>query len=252
MPSFFGAWTVGGVVGAALTLATAELALDWVAVLAIVPAFVLWRAAMVPGATEVPGAASASDPVPWRPILLVGAAMVVFFLVDTASTTWGPMHLDQTFDASNRWVALATFPYLLASGVVRLAGDRLVARFGAVAVLRCGALVGFGGLVLVVAAPTWIWAVVGFTVTGAGVAVVAPLSFSAAARIAASVGDPSRVQARTDVVVARFNQFNYVGALVGSVLTGLVGADSRRWGFAVPMILVLALIPLAKAFAARP
>ena len=53
-----------------------------------------------------------------------------------------------------------------------------------VLVLRVGALVGFAGLFLVVFAPTWPVAVVGFTVTGAGVAVIAPLSFSAAARIA--------------------------------------------------------------------
>jgi hypothetical protein len=36
------------------------------------------------------------------------------------------------------------------------------------------------------------------------------------------------------------------------VLTGLVGADSLRVGFAVPMILVLGIVPLATAFAPRP
>ncbi len=71
---------------------------------------------------------------------------------------------------------------------------------------------------------------------------VAPLSFSAAARIAG--GSP----ARTDAVVARFNQFNYGGALLGAVLTGVVGSDSLRVGFAVPAVLVLALLPLARAF----
>ena len=52
-------------------------------------------------------------------------------------------------------------------------------------------------------------------------------------------------------MIARFNQFNYVGALLGSVLTGLVGADSLRLGFAVPMVLVLGILPLAPAFAPR-
>jgi hypothetical protein len=50
-------------------------------------------------------------------------------------------------------------------------------------------------------------------------------------------------------VIARFNQFNYVGALLGSVLTGLVGSGSLRVGFAVPMVLLLAMLPLARAFA---
>jgi hypothetical protein len=40
-----------------------------------------------------------------------------------------------------------------------------------------------------------------------------------------------------------------VGALLGVVLTGVVGQDSLRIGFAVPMVLVLLMLPLARAFA---
>ena len=101
-------------------------------------------------------------------------------------------------------------------------------------------------LVVVVAAPTWPVAVAGFTLLGAGVSVVAPLSFSAAARIAGGQGAD---RAAVDAVIGRFNQFNYAGALLGSVLTGLAGSGSLRVGFAVPMVLVLALIPLARSFA---
>ena len=52
-----------------------------------------------------------------------------------------------------------------------------------------------------------------------------------------------------DAVIARFNQFNYVGGLLCSVLTGLVGAGSLLLGFAVTMVLILAMLPLARAFA---
>ena len=58
-----------------------------------------------------------------------------------------------------------------------------------------------------------------------------------------------RDRARVDAVIARFNQFNYVGGLLGAVLTGLVGSGSLRLGFAVPMVLILAMLPLARAFA---
>jgi hypothetical protein len=120
-------------------------------------------------------------------------------------------------------------------------------------VLRVGAVVASASLAVVVFAPTWPVAVLGFTLTGAGISVVAPLSFSAAARIAgAEAADPVLRHARVDAVIARFNQFNYVGALLGSVLTGLVGSGSLRFGFAVPMVLILGLLPLAKAFAPPP
>ncbi|MFB9314041.1 MFS transporter [Nocardioides plantarum] len=244
LPSFHAAWTLGGLLGAGLTLATSGLPDRAGAAVAVVPLVVAFGAFVT--RAEVPGTAVAlDDAVPWRPILLVGLGMVVFYMVDTAATTWGATYLDRTVVAPERLVALATLPYLGASLVVRLAGDGLVARHGVVPVLRVGTVVGCLGLVTVVAAPTWPVAVLGFAITGAGMAVVAPLSFSAAGRIAG--GSPSR----TDAVVARFNQFNYAGALVGAVLTGVVGSGSLRFGFAVPAVLVLALLPLARAFAAE-
>jgi MFS family permease len=183
--------------------------------------------------------------------------MVLFYMVDTAAFTWGPQYLDKVFDTPSALVALAVFPYLLASGVVRLTGDSMVARYGAVRVLRVGAVIACAGLAVTVFAPVWPVAVLGFLVTGGGVAVVAPLSFSAAARIAgADEEDPLLRHARVDAVIGRFNQFNYVGSLLGAVMIGLVGAGNLRIGFAVPMVLVLGIVPLARAFApvtsARP
>lgn len=204
-------------------------------------------------------AAPSADPgalgIPWRPIVLVGIGPVLFYLVDTATTAWGPLYLSsgKVFDepaASASLYALATLPYLVATLVARALGDAATSRFGAPAMIRVGALVGCLGLAVVVFAPRWPVAILGFSVVGLGMAVVAPLSFSAAARLAGDV-DPALRQRRVDAVIARFNQFNYVGALLGSVLTGAIGQDSLRIGYAVPMVLVLGLIPLARAFAGK-
>ena len=248
LPSFHGAWTLGGILGAALTLATPDVPLAAAGFVALLPAVVLFA----PFLRRDHGMSEAASQVavPWRPIVLVGLALVLFYMVDTAATTWGATYLDDTFSAPEDLVALATFPYLVASLVLRLAGDRLVDRHGAVPVLRTGAVVSSIALAVVVFAPTWPIAVAGFTLLGAGTAVIAPLSFSAAARIAgADEADPALRHARVDAVIARFNQFNYVGALFGAVLTGVVGAGNLRIGFAVPMVLILLLLPLARAFA---
>jgi MFS family permease len=247
LPSFHGAWTLGGLVGSAITLATAQLPLELTAVLGVVPLVVL--AGPLLRRVGDPVASGPRVEVPWRPIIVVGLAMVLFYMVDTAAFTWGPTYLDHVFPTPSSLVALATFPYLLASGAMRLTGDTVVARFGPVGVLRIGALVACAGLAVVVFAPTWQVAVLGFLVMGAGVAVIAPLSFSAAARIAGEGDlDPALRHARVDAVIGRFNQFNYLGALIGAVLTGVVGSGDLRIGFAVPMVLVLAILPLARAF----
>jgi hypothetical protein len=251
LPSFHGAWTLGGATGAAVALAMGHLPLSAAAGLAVVPVVVSFAPFLRRADMSV--RESAGIDVPWRPIILVGLAMVLFYMVDTAAFTWGPQYLDKVFPTPSTLVALAVFPYLVTSGTCRLVGDAVVARYGAVRVLRTGAVVACGGLAVTVFAPSWPVAVIGFTIMGAGVAVVAPLSFSAAARIAGAgiegETDAGLRHARVDAVIARFNQFNYVGALLGAVMTGLVGAGNLRIGFAVPMVLVLALVPLARAFA---
>ena len=246
LPSFHGAWTLGGIVGAALTLATSALPVEAGTAVAVVPLAVLFSPFLA--RAEAPAQGVSTD-VPWRPILLVGLGMVIFYMVDTAAQAWGAVYLDETVSTPDGLVALATLPYLVASLALRLGGDRLVRSYGAVRVIRVGALVACGALATVVLAPSWPVAVLGFTLLGAGVAVVAPLSFSAAARIAGEGLDELTRRARVDAVIGRFNQFNYVGALLGAVLTGAVGQDNLRLGFVLPMVLVLALLPLARAFA---
>jgi MFS family permease len=250
LPSFHGSWTLGGFLGSALALAMGSLPVSATGIVAVLPLVVAFAPFL--RRAETSSAAAHEVHVPWRPIALVGLAMVLFYMVDTAAFTWGPQYLDRVFPTPSALVALAVFPYLLASGAVRLSGDALVARHGAVPVLRVGSVVACGGLAVTVFAPVWPVAVLGFLVVGGGVAVVAPLSFSAAARIAGEdEPDPVLRHARVDAVIGRFNQFNYAGSLLGAVMTGLVGAGDLRLGFAVPMVLVLGILPLARAFAPR-
>ncbi|WP_436006666.1 MFS transporter [Knoellia sp. LjRoot47] len=261
LPSFHAAWTAGGLLATGLAFVPVSFP------------FMAWLLALTPLAVtaapllrrDVPTTAAPPSVqdlgLPWRRIALVGAALVLFYMVDTAATAWGPTYLSSTtvFDdppTSSAMFALATLPYLAATLLARLLGDGLTARFGPTTVIRVGALLSFAGLAVVVFAPGSIWqvAILGFFVVGLGVAVIAPLAFSAAARIAADstdphAADPAARQARVDATIARFNQFNYLGALLGAVLTGAIGAGNLRIGYAVPLVLVLALVPLARHFA---
>jgi len=269
LPSFHAAWTAGGLLATGLAFVPVSfLAMAWLLVLA--PLAVLGAPLLrrdVPSSTAPPSVQDLG--LPWRRIALVGLALVLFYMVDTAATAWGPTYLssDMVFDdppTSSAMFALATLPYLAATLLARLLGDGLTARFGPTAVVRVGAVLAFAGLLVVVFAPssTWQVAILGFFVVGLGVAVIAPLAFSAAARIASDstdpgtgtgtgtgTGDEATRRARVDATIARFNQFNYLGALLGAVLTGAIGAGNLRIGYAVPLVLVLALVPLARHFA---
>jgi MFS family permease len=249
MPSFHGAWTAGGILATVLTIALASVDFEVATGVLVVFPLAMLAAPLQRRDRGLAEADPADLGVPWRRVVLIGLALVLFYMVDTAATTWGPVFLDHTFATPHRLVPLATLPYLVATLVVRFVGDNATARYGATRLVRVGGVVAAVGLAVIVAAPSWLVAILGFTIVGCGVAVIAPLSFSAAARVAGEVADPTRHRERVDAVIARFNQFNYVGALLGAVLTGLVGADSLRVGYAVPMVLILAIVPLARQFA---
>ncbi len=248
LTSFHGAWSGGGIAGALLVAGSDRLSAPLAATLlpaAVVAAVV----SFAPFLAQVAAATSVGLAIPWRPLLLLGLALVLFYLADSAASTWSTVYLRDTLLAPAGVAPLAYGAYQATSLISRFAGDQLVRRFGSRVVVRVAAVIAAAGLVLVIAARGPWPAIAGFAVLGAGVAVVAPLTFSAAGTLAGDVGDDRR--RRMDAIVARLNLFNYAGFVLGGVLTGLVGGSSLRWGFAVPLVGVLLIVPLAPAFSTR-
>ena len=187
--------------------------------------------------------------------MLLGAAMACFWAVDSSVSDWSALYLDE-LGAAGSTAALGYALYQATGLLSRLLGDAAVRRFGATRTVRTGAALGTVGAAVVVLAPGPEVAVVGFGLVGLGLPVLAPLCFAAAADVARRGTDPRTGAVATDDavnrVVARLNVFNYVGALVGAVLVGVVATVSDlRLGFVLPLLLAGALVGLAPAFAPR-
>jgi MFS family permease len=250
LTSFHGAWSAGGIIGSLYTAGTEGLNLPLPPVLLLAAAAILavaWYVGgrLAPVTSERSAATTSTSTVstPWRPILLLGLAVVCFYVADSGTSSWSSDYLHEVLHAGKGIAPLAFAGYTGASLVSRLLGDHAVRRRGGAAVVRTGALVGAAGLLLVVLAQqTWV-AIAGFTVLGLGVGIIAPLSFAAAGEL--SPGD-------ADTVVAQVNVFNYVGFVVGGVVVGLFGsAGVLRGGFVVPLVGTLVIVALAPVFHPR-
>jgi MFS family permease len=206
------------------------------------------RGRLAPVTSERAEHAAAADrpagPTPWRPILLLGTAVVCFYVADSGTSTWSADYLHEVLHTSKSVAALALAAYLGASLVSRLVGDHAVRRVGAAMVVRVAGVGGGAGLLLVVVARQPVVAIAGFAVLGLGIGVIAPLSFAAAGELSPGAAD---------TVVAQLNVFNYVGVIVGGAVVGLFGsAGVLRAGFVVPLVLTLLIVVLAPAFHPRP
>ncbi|MEO7124683.1 MAG: MFS transporter [Nakamurella sp.] len=274
LTSFHAAWSAGGILGALETSGTAswQWSLGASLLVALIPPLLASGMPLLGMTTTTePAVASPAMPgelaalsgnphpapvIPWKTVSILGAAIVLFYIADSATQSWSTIYLHDVLTASAAVAPLGYAAYQASSLVSRGFGDLLVRRFGPVAVVRMSAGVGTVGLVMVVFAPALAWAIVGFGVLGLGIAVVAPLTFAAAGRLAdaqpGAATDPRIRRRAADAIVARINQFNYLGFVLGGVLTGLVASgSSMREGFIVPLVGIVLILPLAHVFVRR-
>jgi predicted MFS family arabinose efflux permease len=252
MLSFHAAFSLGGILGASLAWVGAhwQLAL-WVSYLPVVA--VLLPATLVASRWYVGGGASADvaedgerqgQSVVFKLLLPLCLVMTFAYIGDSTVSNWSAKYLKDVLGSSEQLSTVPYNVYMVTTLLGRSLGDLGVRRFGAVAVVRLGALVAALGFAVVAVAPgAWV-GMLGFTLLGLGLCVLVPQTFAAAGRL---------FPGASDAAVARLNVFNYVGFLVGSPLVGALGdAWSYRGAMVVPMVLVLVTVFYARSFAAQP
>jgi fucose permease len=174
-------------------------------------------------------------------LALLGVIGLCSFVGEGAMADWTAVYLRETLgtDAGVAGLGFAGCSVAMAAG--RLSGDRLVARFGPVTVLRAGSLIAACGLGTGLAAGDPVVAVAGFTLFGLGVAPVAPVTFSAA-------GNLPGVPAATGI--SRVTAVGYTGLLGGPPVIGFVAQGvGLTWALAVPVGLAALIVLLAGATA---
>jgi MFS family permease len=257
MTGFHAMWSAAAVLGAVLASVTLELDLGLFASMAVVSVVGLAVNALLLGTLlehapidegrDRPDQQGRLDQqsrhVPWWPVLLIAVPTTAMWLTDSATSVWSGIYLTDGLDTAASAAPIAYAAYQLVLLLVRLVGDRLVARYGAVRVIRASGLVSTVAVALVVWAPALPVVYVGFGLLGGGLALVPPLSYVAAAHHDVEGGSTA---------VARINLANYAGYLLAAFTIALVAeAAGNRWMFVVPLVVVPLLPLLASRFEPR-
>ncbi|WP_435125521.1 MFS transporter [Actinacidiphila sp. bgisy144] len=259
MLGFHAAYSLGGIVGASLAWSGAHwhfalFSLYGPAVLVLIPLTLTasrWYRDQQPGGVSAdvaegrsPDGGGAAQQVVMRMLLPLCLVMAFAYIGDSTVSNWSAKYLQDTLHSSDQLSTVPYAVYMVTTLLGRAVGDQGVRRFGAVAVVRVGAVVAMAGFAVVAVAPgPWV-GMLGFTLLGFGLCVIVPQTFAAAGRM---------FPEGSDSAIARLNIFNYVGFLVGSPLVGALGdAWSYRGAMVVPMVLVGATLLYARSFAAGP
>jgi MFS family permease len=170
---------------------------------------------------------------PPKSALIIGAIGFCAVFAEGASLDWSAVYLRDVLDTSAGAAAASTTAFTLTMAVARLAGDRVVDRFGAVRTVRAGGVLATLGGVLVVVAPGPVVAMGGFALVGLGVAVVVPLAFAAAGRTG---GNPSQA-------IAGVATITYTSGLIApSAIGGIASATSLVVSFGLVTLLAFGLV----------
>lgn len=247
MSSFHGLFSLGAGAGAATGAAAlwADLTVRehfslWAVVMAVPVIYAIsvpWTKAARPADDH--GAKAPFLVLPKGPLALVGIMALVAALGEGAITDWAALYQIQElgFESSEAAIGFAVFS--VAMVVMRFAGDRVIARFGAVPVARLSGLAAaIGTFLLVAGSELWmVW--VGCAIMGIGNAVIFPLAMSRAA------SDPDMSPGRALAAVA---MLGYGAFLLGPPVLGFIGeVVSLRAAFALVGVLALLITFLAGA-----
>ena len=210
-------WSLGGFVGAGLYGV-------WVGLLGLTPfqstaiaAGLILLLTAVYGRHLIPygGGGGALLALPRGLIVFVGMTAFIAFLSEGAVMDWGGVYLTTVRGMD---LALAGTGYSVFSAAMltmRFLGDRVVQRIGALPVAVGGALLAFGGILLVMLAPADVLLYVGFFAIGIGSANIVPVFFSLMGR---------QNVMPVSAAVSAVSTMGYLGILAGPAAIGFVSS----------------------------
>jgi len=245
MPLFHAAFSVGTVAGAGLgalaELAHIPLAVHFGAIAFLMVVGMLLAVRRLAAHPDAPHAATSGQQGGWRSRLviwrrrrtiLVGLIVLGMAFTEGSANDWLALAMVDGHQVSNATGAFIFGIFVASMTVGRIAGVRLLDKFGRVPVLRASGMLATLGLLIVIFVSSAVLATVGVVLWGLGAALGFPVGMSAAS-------DDPRVAAATVSAVATIGYFAF---LVGPPAIGLLGGHI---GLLHALLLVLVLVGLA-------
>ncbi|SMF46127.1 MFS transporter [Streptomyces sp. Amel2xC10] len=225
MPTFHAAFSLGGMIGAGLGALVAGslsptrhlLGLGVVALLvtALAGPTLLRQAPPRPPDDDAPGSQGTRPPESLNPrtrrlVIVFGLIALCTAYGEGALADWGALHLQQDLGSSAGAAAIGYSCFALAMTIGRLTGTTLLERFGHTRTVVIGGSVAASGMLLGSLAPALWAALLGYLITGLGLANLFPVAVERAGTLAGPSG------------VAVASTLGYSGMLLGPPAIGFM------------------------------
>jgi fucose permease len=230
MSSFHGLWSLGGLTGASvggLFAARATWTFTHFLIVGAVMAVISFGASA--GLVRERGGAE-QPPLGWpsRPVLAIGFVAACAAIVEGGLADWSGLYMRQNLGQSAGVATTGYAAFSLAMMVGRFAGDWLIDRFGARALLRGGSALTGAAIAVALLVPDVRVTVPALTLAGLGISAVFPIAFSAAGNLKATLPGPA---------IAAVATMAYGGSMMGPPFIGFA-ADATSLPVALGLLVV--------------
>jgi MFS family permease len=251
MPSFHAAFSLGGVIGAGLGGLVAGVLsptrhLLGLSVVGLVVTALAGRTLLRVQPPAPPESSPHPETAPRRPDTRSRSLVVTFGLIalctaygEGAMADWSALHLEQDLGATPGAAAVGYSCFALAMTIGRLTGTRLLERLGRTRTLVAGGTTAAVGMMLGALAPSLWAALLGFVITGLGLANLFPVAVERAGSLAGPDG------------VAIASTLGYGGMLLGPPAIGFM-ADWFSLPAALTSVAALAATAAVIGLVTRP
>lgn len=171
-------------------------------------------------------------------VLFLGFMCFAVFLAEGAILDWSAIFLRDTKGIDPAFSGAGYAAFSVAMALMRLVGDKLVARLNGKTVVVIGSLLGAVGLSIAVLGPGVASALVGFVLLGLGAANIVPVFFSEAGRLP-TIAPTVSIPAITTI--------GYTGMLAGPALLGFIAQHSSLSTALGSLALLLVVVALSYA-----
>lgn len=176
---------------------------------------------------------------PDRYLFLLGLMALCAMLCEGAVFDWSVNYFEKVVKAKTSLRTAGYLSFIITMAAGRLAGDRLIHRFGAPRLLLLNGVLMASGFFLAAAFPYVLPAVVGFSLIGAGSSVLVPVIYLLASRTK---------KMATGYALSSVTLIGYAGFLAGPLLMGNV---TQRFGMPAAFFMLSVAGLLLTALAAR-
>ncbi len=162
---------------------------------------------------------------PDKPLIKFSLIAFASMACENVMYDWSGIYFQKVIGVGKGAATAAFVIYMVAMTTGRLAGDKVVNKFGIVPILRWSGLLITSGMLLAVLVPYQLMALIGFVMIGFGVSCIVPLVFS----LAGSSGKTS-----SGAALASVSTIGYFGFLVVPPSVGFIAQQAGlQWSFGI-------------------